>query len=165
LVDLDRVGELMERWNNSSPETQNDRRVVLSVDTVSFRPRVIIANDGSVGGLEDITQFEGPGLFEQYLRNPKEFTAFLTKHWSQAYSALVRFQIQPILPSLPCCIVHAWLHCNGRECRKSLTVLFDLSEILERRFGFQVVALAFDGESIYNDLHRSFKEEYERSLP
>jgi hypothetical protein len=43
-------------------------------------------------------------------------------------------------------------------------VLFDLSEILERRFGFQVVALAFDGDSIYNDLHRVFEEEYERCL-
>jgi hypothetical protein len=82
LADLDRVGELAERWNNSSPETQNGRRVVLSVDAVSFRPRVPIANDGSVSGLEDITQLESPDFFEQHLRNPKEFTAFLTKHWS-----------------------------------------------------------------------------------
>jgi hypothetical protein len=80
LVALDRVGELVERWNNSSLETQNDRRVVLSVDAVSFRPHVTIANDGSVGGLEDITQLDSPDLFEQYLRNPREFTAFLTKH-------------------------------------------------------------------------------------
>jgi hypothetical protein len=44
-------------------------------------------------------------------------------------------------------------------------VFFDLSEILERRLGFQVFALVFDGYSIHNDLHWSFKEEYERRLP
>jgi hypothetical protein len=107
LVGLDRVGELVERWNNSSPEAQNDRGIVLSVDTVSFLPLVTIANKGSAGGLEDITQLESPDLIEQYLRNPKAFTAFLTKHWSQAYSALFAFQIQHIPPFLPCCIVHA----------------------------------------------------------
>jgi hypothetical protein len=71
---------LVERWNNASPETQNNRRVVLSVDAVSFRPHVAIGNDGSVGGLEDITQLEIPDFFEQHLRNPKGFTALLTKH-------------------------------------------------------------------------------------
>jgi hypothetical protein len=165
LVDLQCVGELVVRWNNSSPETQNDRRVVLLVDAVSFRPGVTIASDGSVGGLEDIAQLESPDLFEQYLRNPKESTAFLAKHWSQAYSALFAFQIQPILPSMPCFTVHAWPHCNRMGCRKSLTVLFDLSEILERQFRFQVVALAFDVGSICNDLHRSFKEEHESACP
>jgi hypothetical protein len=121
---------VLECWNNSSLETQNDRRVVLSVDAVSVRPHVTIANDGLVGGLEDITQLESPDLFKQYLRNPKEFTAFLAKHWSQAYSVLSAFQIQRILPSLPCCFVHAWAHCSGKGRGKSRRVLFDLREIL-----------------------------------
>jgi hypothetical protein len=44
--------------------TANDRRVVLSVDAVSFRPRVTIADDGSVEGLEDIRQLESPDRFQ-----------------------------------------------------------------------------------------------------
>jgi hypothetical protein len=100
LVDLDHFGELMERWNNSSPEIQNDRRIVLSVDAFFVRPRVTIANDGSVNGLEDITWLESPDFSEQYLRNSKEFVVFLTKHWNQADSALFAFQLQSILPSL-----------------------------------------------------------------
>jgi hypothetical protein len=75
--------------------------VVLSVDGVSFRPRVTIADDGSVEGLEDIRQLESPDLFEQYLLSPKAFTAFLTKHYSAAYSAIFAFQIQPVLLLYP----------------------------------------------------------------
>jgi hypothetical protein len=80
LVDREGVAELVTRWNALHPDTANDRRVVLSVDAVSFRPRVTIADDGSVEGLEDIRQRDSSGLFEQYLLSPKAFRAFLTKH-------------------------------------------------------------------------------------
>jgi hypothetical protein len=111
---------VLESWwsAETTPVPKLRMIVALSVDAVFFRPRVTITNDRSVGRLEDITQLENPDLFEQYLRNPTEFTTFLTKRWSQAYSALFAFQFQPILPSLPCCIVHAWPHYNrkGPEC-------------------------------------------------
>jgi hypothetical protein len=96
LVDREGVGKLVTRWNASYPDTANDRRVVLSIDAVSFRPRVTIADDGSVEGLEDIRQLESLDLFEQYLLSPKAFTVFLTKNWSASYSAIFAFQIQPL---------------------------------------------------------------------
>jgi hypothetical protein len=98
LIDPEGVGELVMRWNASHPDTANDRRVVLSVDPVSFRPRVTTADDGSVEGLEDIRQLESLDPFEQYLLSPKSFSAFPTKHWSAAYSAILAFQIQPVQP-------------------------------------------------------------------
>jgi hypothetical protein len=165
LVDLEGVGELVTRWNASHPDTANDRRVVLSVDAVSFRPRVRIADDGSVEGLEDIRQLESPDLFEQHLLSPKAFTEFLTKHWSAAYSAIFAFQIQPVLPSLPCCIVHTWPRRNGKGNEKIVTPLFDLEAILESRFGFQVVGLAFGGNSDCSEQHQMFKQQREAHLP
>jgi hypothetical protein len=99
LVDREGVGELMTRWNASHPDTGNDRRVVLSVDAVSFQSRVAIADDWSVEGLEDKCQPESPDLFEQYLLSSKASTTFLTKHWSAIISAIFAFQIQPVLPS------------------------------------------------------------------
>jgi hypothetical protein len=126
LVDRDGVGELVMRCNASHPDTASDHRVVLSVDAVSFRPRVTIADGGPVEGLEDIRQLESPDLFEQYLLSPKAFTAFLTKYWSAAYSAIFAFQIQPVLPSLSCCIVHAWPRRNGKGNKKIVTRIFDL---------------------------------------
>jgi hypothetical protein len=110
-------------------------------------------DNGSVEGLEDIRQLESSNLVEGYLLGPKAFTAFLTKHWSTASSAIFAFQIQPVLPSLHCCIVHAWPHRNGKGNDKIATRLFDLQAILESRFGFQAVGLAFDVDSAYSELH------------
>jgi hypothetical protein len=125
LVDLEGFGALVTRWNASHPDTANDRRVVLSVDTVSFRPRVTIADDGPVEGLEGTRQLESPDLFEQHLLSAKTFTQFLTKNWSAAYFVIFALQIQPVLPSLPCCIVHAWPRRNGKGNAKIGTRLFD----------------------------------------
>jgi hypothetical protein len=76
LVDMDQVGLLVDLWNQSHSQTVNDRRVILTIDAVSFRPRVTIRRHGAVDGLEDIKQFEGPDLFEQFMLSPKEFAAF-----------------------------------------------------------------------------------------
>lgn len=70
LVDVDRVGELIRLWEQSSPETAMDRRIVLAVDAVAFRPRVTIGSDGEVDGLDDIKNLESPDLFDQYLLHP-----------------------------------------------------------------------------------------------
>jgi hypothetical protein len=164
LTDLGRVGELVDRWNHSHSDTSSDRRVVLSVDAVAFRPRVTISSDGSVDGLEDITQLEESELFEQYLLNPQEFTTFVRKYWSKAYSALFAFQIQPLLPHLPCCIIHAWPHCNGKGDAAIVKRLLTLREVLQNSYNFTVVGLAFDGDSADNDLHRQFKADYEARL-
>jgi hypothetical protein len=164
MFDLDRVGELRGLWDHSSPRTATDRRVVLSVDALSFRRRVAIADDLSVEGLDDLKELENREGFEQFLLHPKEFITFLKNHWNQAYSALFAFQIQPILPGLPCCIIHAWPHSKGTGNDHSLKRLFQLQSLLARRFGFQAVGLAFDGDSIYSELHRNFKMQYEAQL-
>jgi hypothetical protein len=126
---------------------------------------VTIADDMSVEGLEDIRQLDSSDLFEQYLLSPKTFTAFLAKLWSAVYSAIFAFQIQPILSSFPCCIVHAWPRRNEKGNEKIVTQLFDLQAILESRFGFHVVGLAFDGDSTYSELHHTFKQQCEACLP
>jgi hypothetical protein len=48
LVDLEGVGALVTRRNASHTDTANDRYVILSVDTVSFRPRVTIMNEADL---------------------------------------------------------------------------------------------------------------------
>jgi hypothetical protein len=91
LLDLDRVGELINLWDQSSPRTATDRHVILPFDAVSFRPRVAIADDLSVEGLDDLNELENREVFEQFLLHPKEFTAFPKSHWNHAYSALFAF--------------------------------------------------------------------------
>jgi hypothetical protein len=164
LVDLHQIGQLVNLWNQSSPDTAIDRRIVLSVDAVAFRPRVVLDGEGEVKGLEDLTKLESPDLFQQFLLDPHAFTSFLRKHWSRAYSALFAFQIQPLQPHLPCCIVHAWPHCNGKGDPKVVKRLLKLRAILERDYGFQVLALGFDGDSAYNGQHNQFTADYRREI-
>jgi hypothetical protein len=165
LIDIDQVGTLIQRWEGSHPDTASDRRVVLAVDAVAFRPRVTISEDGEVEGLDDLTRLPDPDLFEQYLLHPKEFTEFLKLHWKHAYTSLFAYQIQPIQQHLPCCIIHASPEKSGKGTPESAKRLQDLRATLERDYNFQVVALAFDGDSAYNGLHATFKGQYEVRLP
>jgi hypothetical protein len=91
LVDLDQVRELVNLWDQSSPDTVMNHRAVLSVDAVAFRLEVMITSDGEVIGLDDLDSLESPDLYEQFLLHPQKFTAFLRDHWSKAYSSLSTF--------------------------------------------------------------------------
>jgi hypothetical protein len=71
LLDLDRVGEVISLWDRSRPRTATDRRVVLSVDAVPFRPRVAIGDDLSGEGLDDLNGLENREVFKQFLLHPK----------------------------------------------------------------------------------------------
>jgi hypothetical protein len=165
LLDIDQLGTVVEKWEGSHPDTATDRHVIVSVDAVSFRPRVTISEDGEVEGLDDLTKLPDPDLFEQYLLHPKEFTEFLKVHWKHAYTAMFVFQIQPIQPHLPCCVIHVVPEKNGKGTADTVRRLLQLRDILDSQHGFTVVGFAFDGDSAYNDLHRSFKLGYERLLP
>jgi hypothetical protein len=164
VVDLDQVRNLVNLWDQSSPDTVVDRRVVFSVDSVAFRPKVTITSDREFG-LDDLDNLESIGLFEQLLLHPQKFTAFLRDHWSKAYSSLIVFQIQPLRPSLPCCIIHAWPQPTGEANPDTVQRLLERRCILERQHSFNVIALAVDGDSAYSELHRRFPEQYMAQIP
>jgi hypothetical protein len=85
----------------------------LSVDAVAFRPRVTVAEDGEVHGLDDLVQLPDPDLFEQHLLHPKEFTEFLKTHWKRVYTSL--FASNPTDSTTPTLLHHPRL---AREDRR-----------------------------------------------
>jgi hypothetical protein len=167
LVDIDQVGVLIDRWNDSNPEAMNDRRIVLSVDAVAFRPRVTIRSDGEIESLDSIKNLESPDLFDKYLLHPEQFTGFLREHWDHwehcdhADISLFAFLIQPLLPDRPCCIIHAWPRTAGKRDLDVVERLLFLRDTLESNSGFEVLALTFDCDSAYSDLHRTFRGQYD----
>jgi hypothetical protein len=156
LADLDQVRELVNLWDQSNPDTAIDCRVVLSVNAVAFRHKVTIASDGEVVGLDNLDNFESPDLFEQFLLHPQKFTTFLRDHWSKVYSLLFTFQIQPVRPGLPCCVIHAWPQPTGKANPDIVQRLLELRCTLERQHGLNMIALIFDGDSAYSELYRRF---------
>jgi hypothetical protein len=157
LVDIDGVGELIARWDQSSPETRVGRRVVRALDAVAFRPWVTITSDGEVDRLDDIHNPDSPDLFHQYLLHLDEPTAFLRDHWNRAAPFIFAFQIQPLLPGWPRCIPHTYARVNGNADPDVVNRLLFLRTSLEGQYGFQVLACGIDRDSAYSSFHRTFR--------
>jgi hypothetical protein len=48
---------LLELWKQAVPEGLEDRRIILSVDAVAFRPLVTLSEDGTIDGLMTMPRF------------------------------------------------------------------------------------------------------------
>jgi hypothetical protein len=49
------IGPLLELWKQAVPEGLEDRRIILNVDAVAFRPLVTLSEDGTIDGLMPLT--------------------------------------------------------------------------------------------------------------
>jgi hypothetical protein len=168
LQDSDRLGELINLWDQSGARSRSERTVVLAVDAVAFRPLVTVTENGEVAGLKRLTQLDSPDLFTEFLRDPQAFSNFLQQHWKQAYSALHAFHIQPVNPKFPCCVIHVYPAENGKGNDDTRKTLLNLKTKLETEFGITVIGLAFDGDSCWSPLHAAFAEywrEWVRASP
>jgi hypothetical protein len=58
--DMSRISELIELWNHDISEDVTDRRIILVVDVIVFRPVVTINEDGEVRGLKYLKQIHDP---------------------------------------------------------------------------------------------------------
>jgi hypothetical protein len=56
LQDISRIGRSIERWNHAIPEDVTDRRIILAIDAVAFRPLVAINENGELRGLKYLEQ-------------------------------------------------------------------------------------------------------------
>jgi hypothetical protein len=135
LFDLGEMGALIDLWERSHEDIMTDRRVILSVDAIAFRPMVTISDAGSVDGLKDLTHLDNPDLLTQFLADPAAFSEFLRQHWDSTDTALFVFQIQPLHPNLTCCIVHVMPAVSGKENNEMVERLHAVKSLLAGRFG------------------------------
>jgi hypothetical protein len=164
LQDSNRIGELIDLWEQSCRSTRHSRTVILAVDAVAFRPLVTITEDGEVGGLKHLKHLDDPDLFTEFLRDPESFSHFLEAHWKDAYSDLFAFQMQPVDPALPCCVIHVYPAENGKGNLQTVETLLALKERLEVDYAFSVVGLAFDGDSCFGRLHEEFANQWRAAI-
>jgi hypothetical protein len=155
LLDTQQIGQLIELWIPGNPDTREDERLVLSVQTVAFRPMITVSKDSTVDGLNHVFKIDGH-LFDQFSQQPQPFVAFLKKYWNQAHSALFLFQLQPVIPGLHCGVIHARPKINRKGTSEIVSLLFSLKRQLESEFHFDVCGSAFDGDSYFNTLHHGF---------
>jgi hypothetical protein len=164
LQDMARVSEVIALWMQTVPPEIPGREIVLAVDAVAFRPLVTITENGEIEGLKHLKRLDDKNLFEHFVLDPISFAQFLAEHWKDAYSALFAFHIQPLNPKLPCSVVHVYAAEHGKGGPETVETLMRLKSILEGQFGFQVVGLAFDGDSCFNSLHCGFRDRWKQLL-
>jgi hypothetical protein len=78
MFDLNEVDNLLSIWRTANNVDAEDRvDVILSIDTVAFKPLVTIREDGSVEGIADFDCLESPDLASQLITNPTLFHQLL----------------------------------------------------------------------------------------
>jgi hypothetical protein len=77
LLDADKMDELIRIWERANLGLDTDHRVILAVDAVSFRPSVVITEDGTIEGPVGSHSLESPNLFTQFAADPQAFMSFL----------------------------------------------------------------------------------------
>jgi hypothetical protein len=163
LLDIDKIDSIMELWRRANPELATDSSVILAVDAVAFRPVVTISEDGTIDGLNHIDEIDAD-LFDKLVGQPQAFVTFLKEHWTDVYSALFVFQIQPTDPQFHCGIIHILRSTNGKGTSETVSRLFDLKQLLQTHFHLNVCGVAFDGDSCFNRIHQDFSQTWIRSI-
>jgi hypothetical protein len=154
-LDINEVGTILDLWTRSSPGIGFNTEIVISVDTVAFRPMIVIHEGGTIEGLNR-TNETAVNLFDKLMGQPQAFAAFLKQHGADAYSALFVFQIQSIDPSFHHSVNHIFRAVHGKGNLEIVSQLFELKDTLQKRFTLAVCDLAFDGDSCFNAIHRDF---------
>jgi hypothetical protein len=165
LFDEAKMDKVISVWEGANPRRPRPCPVVLACDAICFRPTVVVREDGKVEGLAHVKSLDTPDLFTQFLADPNAFMAFLKNHWKDAYSAFFAFQVQPLDPDLHCSLVHLLPRENGKGDDEIVAKLERLSKRLDEEFGFQVVAVAFDGDKAFNPLHAKYAAEWGARMP
>lgn len=81
-----------------------------------------------------------------------------TKKHSIITNAFV-FQCQPILYELHSFVVHVFPSTQGKGTDREIDLLISIKNILQRD-NFNVISLAFDGDTIYQKLHQELNQSY-----
>jgi hypothetical protein len=62
LLDVNKVGTIVDLWTRSSPGIGFNTEVVLSVDAVAFRPMIVVHEDGRIEGLNRTNETQSTSL-------------------------------------------------------------------------------------------------------
>jgi hypothetical protein len=140
-------------WEQAVLHDIPDQTIVFVVDATAFRPLVTVTDDGEVRCLKHLNHPTYQNIFTYFLKDPSAFTELLREYWEEAYSSMFVFHIQPIHPSLPCTVIHVYPIEHGTATLDTVATLSKRKTILETQFHFQIIGLAFLGDSCFNGLH------------
>jgi hypothetical protein len=138
IEDMDFLIEILPE-SNAIEQVTGSILVLLSVDAVAFSPRITIDENGKVEGLGDLHNSRLQIFLANLFSMHAPFRDFVMEHFEQAYSLLFVYQVQPVTPSLTCCLIHATAAMNGRGNESMIAAL-------------QAIATQLRAHSQYSDM-------------
>ena len=159
LTDLSMIDEILNSYRKKENLSESDIiKVILAVDAISFKPLLKIDDNGTVIGTVKKEILSNSELLS--LNN--NFTAF-EEFVKQRKHALITdafvFQAQPILAVHSSFVVHVFPSTQGKGTDREVELLLKIKNILDSK-NFNVISLAFDGDTIYQRLHRNLYDSY-----
>jgi hypothetical protein len=146
---------LIDLWIQENPDKRWNEWVVLAVDTFVSQPMIIVSEDGTVDGLDQVFKID-PDLFDQYSQQAQISVSSLKNHWNQVYSALSVSQLQSLKPNFHSGVLWAIPTINKKETSEIMSLLFSLKCRFETELHFDVCSAFSDGDSCFNDLDHYF---------
>ena len=130
----------------------------LAVDAISMRPHVFVRKDGVVEGLleeQKLNESEVEQLHQSFYAYEQYVKSLKTKTITDSFI----YQFQPVLTDAKCLPLFIEPSTQGKATGHEIDRLDEIAQLLEQH-GLHVEGVAFDGDSTYSRLHRSFFDSY-----
>ena len=157
LTDIEAINSITNKYREK--ENLSDSEVidiVLAVDAISFNPVLKVDQNGTVYGTTKEEVIDNLEL--EHLSNDfAAFEKFMKKIKNVIITDAFVFQAQPIYANYPSFVVHVFPTTQGKWTDREVELLFEIKKKLEKQ-NFKIISLAFDGDNIYQKVHRNFYE-------
>lgn len=130
----------------------------IAVDAISMRPHIFVRKDGIVEGLIEEQTLNDTQL-DKITRSFNEYEKFVKTLRNKTITDSFVYQYQPLLSSAKVLPVFVEPSTQGKATGHEIDRLDEIARRLEEN-GLPVEGLAFDGDSTYSQLHRTFFDSY-----
>ena len=161
LTTRDKLAAMLTEWTKREGERKKlieDLGGILAIDAVSLRPHVVVTEQGLVEGLLDQEVISNSQLAE-FHQSYAKYEQFVKSIKNKTITDSFVYYYQPLASEVPCQTILIDPSTQGKATAKEIDMLGSLAEELDG-FGFPVKGFAFDGDSTYSKLHRTFFESY-----
>lgn len=155
LLDLNHLNSILHTWRNSN-KIKYDRHinVALSVDAISFKPRISIDPTGVVKGLTESLIISAEE-FQEMKKDKQNFAAFISSHFGDAITSAFVYQIQPLNGCYNNVLAYIEPAANGKADEKQIESLQQIRDI-SGGCKVNVKVMTFDGDNAYCSLHEEY---------
>ena len=154
LLSLDNTNNVLNSWKKANNiNSQKHIHVTLAVDAISFKPNILVDENGSVTGIRGVTHVDEKQV-KNFL-NCDIWESFIKNNFSNLITSAFVYQIQPFDDTISNCVVYIQPTTNGKANKEQIDILMNIREI-SKNSKIVVKVFSFDGDTGYSELHNFY---------